>query len=114
MTSAAGKSALAYIQRQALTSGRVNRTSVADRRAAERADRLKGEGAEDKPAAAAAGDRLGDDHVRSRVVAAERQTETEQADNDDLEVLCETQSRQERGENDHLHDEHGLTAESVR
>jgi hypothetical protein len=76
--------------------------------------RLKGEGAEHEPAARGARNALGDDHVRCRVVAAERHADAEQADHQRQEVLHENQRRKEQAEDDHLGDEHALAAEIVR
>ena len=104
----------AYIQRQALISGKVESTSVADRGAAERADRLEGEGAEHQFAAAGAGNAFGDDHVRGRIIATEREADAEQADHQEGEVGAEDQRHQERAEDHHLGDEHRLAAEAIR
>ncbi len=54
--------------------------------AAERAQRLEAERGQHQLASAAAGDAFGDDHVRGRVVAAERDAEAEQADHQRNEV----------------------------
>ncbi len=81
--------------------------------AAQRAQRLEAEGAEHQLAAAGAGDVLRNDHVRGRVVAAQRHAETEQADRQREEIGAEDQQREEGAEDDHLGDEHPLAAEIV-
>ena len=82
--------------------------------AAEGSDCLEGESAEHKFAARAARDVLGNNDVSRRVVAAERESDAEQADHDKREVRREHQRHQQRDEDHHFHEEHDLAAEAVR
>jgi hypothetical protein len=84
-----------------------------DRCSGERADGLEGECAEHELAALGTRNVFRNDHVRCRVIAAEREPEPEQ-ENHDLNVVCgKAQRHEERHEDDHLGDEHGLAAETI-
>ena len=75
---------------------------------------LEGVRAQHQPAAAVAGDAFRNDHVRRRIVAAERDAEAEQTDDHGHEIGAGDQQRQECHEDDHLGDEHRLAAKAVR
>ena len=84
-----------------------------DRRAGQRADGLEGECAEHELAALGTRDVFRDDHVRCRVIAAEREPQPKQEDHHLDVVRGEAQRHQERNEDDHLGDEHRLAAETI-
>ena len=65
-------------------------------------------------APAHAGDVFGNDHVRGRVIASQREPEAEQADDQRNKTVAEDGGAKERSEDDHLHDEHGFAPEPVR
>ena len=52
--------------------------------------------------------------MSGRIVAAERQPDSEQADHDKIKVWGEDERREERHEDHHFHEEHDLAAEAVR
>ncbi len=86
---------------------------ITDGGACERADRLERECAEHEPPASRARNAFRDDHVCRRVVAAQRDAQSEQAENQEIEVAREDEADQERDEDDHLDDEHGLASEPI-
>ena len=86
---------------------------AADAGAGERAECLEAKRSQHELAAIEAGDVLRDDHVRCRIVAAERKPEAEQANRYRNEVVAQDQHGQECDEDEHLRDEHALAAEIV-
>ena len=48
------------------------------------------------------------------IVAAERESDSEQADDDQIKVRGEHQRHEKRAEDHHFHQEHDLAAEAVR
>ena len=52
--------------------------------------------------------------MRRRIVAAEREADSEQADHDQIKVRSEHQRHEERHEDHHLDQEHPLAAEAIR
>ena len=87
---------------------------VADARPSECAHGLKGKGPEHQFPAIRAWCAFGNDHVRGRVVAAQRKTESEETDDQRKKISAEDEQSEERAEDDHLHDEHAFAAEIVR
>ena len=87
---------------------------IADRGASQGAHGLERKRAQHQFAPAGARDVLGNDHVRRWIIATERDPEPEQADHQGDKVGAEHGSAEKRGEDDHLHDEHGLAAEPIR
>ena len=93
--------------------GQVRQDEEAHDGADQRADRLEGEGAQHQLAAVLAGDALGDDQVRRRIVAAQRQADAEQEHDQPEIVRAPGQPGQEQGEHDHLDHEHAAAAIDV-
>ncbi len=90
-----------------------NEHEAADAGAGQRAECLEAKRSQHELAAIDAGDVLRDDHVRCRIVAAERKPEAEQANGHRNEVVAQDQHGQECDEDEHLRDEHALAAEIV-
>ncbi|HXC13498.1 MAG TPA: hypothetical protein VNV39_11720 [Stellaceae bacterium] len=74
---------------------------------------METKGGDHQLAAIGARNALRNDHMRGRVVAAEREPETEQADREGQEIFAQDQQCQKRAKDDHLGDEHPLAAEIV-
>ena len=113
MTGTASRIVLAYIQRHAPMSGFSKQNQEADAGARQAPHGLKAERAQHHAPADAARHAFGNDQMGGRVVAAERDADAEQGNDDDHIGRAERQQRDEEDEQQHLDDEHLLAAVTI-